>query len=270
MQAFSFGVETNAIVKEDYYYIIYKGKKLKYIKCKSAGSTDTLVTCIRNDTEIADAYSLMTEFMRAFAYTYSLNVVMHEGMLSSGIREEYLSRYIGGARGRKVLPLDTRVDELVLLPPIDTPIKAELLRLYTDAKSCHNVCLSILFYWHCLVYPSPDDQAAVDYINKNLLNIQAIEYSLDTLKNEGTFGEVDLASLGEYIKNNVRNSLAHIVRKHPNSVNLSLDNWYQMRALHSVSFILQSLARHRLDRDFGFFEFAGLDTVRYFTPEPLG
>ena len=79
MTAFAISVDTNAYMCNKFYYVCYKGRKFKYIRCDDKNYTDTLVTFLRNDDDMECAYKLMTEFMRAFAYKNNLRILFSPG-----------------------------------------------------------------------------------------------------------------------------------------------------------------------------------------------
>ena len=266
MTAFSISVDTNASMRNKFYYVFYKGTKFKYIRNDNKSYTDTLVAFINNnDTE--EAYRLMTEFMRAFAYKNNLSILFSLIMSSEGISEHDITSFVGGVYDRKHVPIDTRVDELAIVCLIDNDNKSELLRLFTEADSANNIYLKILFYWHSLVYPARKEDEAIYYIDSNAKKISYISEYIEFLRQEKVFGEFEGKTLGEYIRSNVRNSIAHIVRDRNNFVSLSIDAMSQLQALHCVKQILREVSRHRLDTDYGMDEFAGYEIVHNFTPQ---
>lgn len=108
----------------------------------------------------------MTELLRAFAYANDARIrVLGMMICHDSIPEREIKRVTNRGCDRKHIPIDiNHAYSFVRVALIDTPEKSELLRLYTEAISNHNVYFQIMFLWHAIVYPSSCDDNAVTYI----------------------------------------------------------------------------------------------------------
>ncbi|MFQ5859683.1 MAG: methylamine utilization protein MauJ [Anaerolineae bacterium] len=164
------------------------------------------------------------------------------------------------------------MDEFYYVPPLRNVEDATLARLYREARSSNNVYLGLLFYWHSLVYPSTDDRAAVDYINRLWKRPprerSCISDSIERILQKPLFSPTHATpvSLGDYLREGIRNSIAHIVRNRPNSRSLQLDLLSELRHLNDAKDVLHYCSRHRLKNERGMNEPHDLEIFRYFSP----
>lgn len=265
MSIFAIAVDCNVELKRDVYYIQYKGIHLKYMKSDHPMETSRLITTYTHQNEIDKLYLTMTEFLRAFAYINDYRVRTSIGMeLGNNVP---LKDFTGGYIERRTIPIDTRSDEFSYVAHIDKNIKAELLRLYTEANSNSNIYFQILFFWHTLVYPSKKHSDAVKYINQNIHVINSEIYNIDYINKTSSNQNITTENFGEYIKNNTRHAIAHIVRNNPEDFSISIDNLKQEKHLYALAQALKILAKYRLDNDFNMKENAPGNICSYFNPD---
>lgn len=147
---------------------------------------------------------------------------------------------------------------------IDTEEKAKLLSIYTDANANPNMCFKILFFWHVLVYPSKNDQIAIEFINNNFNKINLPEEYIKVIC-DGTFGKIENDNVGYYIKTKIRHPIAHIVMN--SGVTIDLDNKKQHRHLWAVAEMLKEMAKYKLNNDYNFKEYTPLSVCHLFNPD---
>lgn len=248
---YSIAVDSSVGLRKDVYYFRYKDIDFKYVTHKNNLETDDLVCKIPPGSSQADAYALMTEFLSAFAFANDAKIIAYSGIVSQVDKKlnEVNIRY--SAR-RSAYPYEL-MEEFCYISILKTPTQIQLARLYREAFCSNNIYMNILFFWHCLVYPEVDESAAVQFINKVANSLpRDLDHLEDCLKrfnankifmNTDNLKEV---STGEYIKNSIRHSIAHIVRKPGLGVDLQLDSFEQIQHLNDVCMFLHGVARHRL------------------------
>lgn len=243
-------VDWNVEFNNDVYYILYKNNLLKYIKNEQY-TANLLFFCEQDQR--SEVYKIATEFLRAFAYANDLRLLLYPGgIVNNNIRNfQDIVKIINGGGGRKNIPIDTKHSEaFIYVAKVDNDEKIELLRLYTEAISTNNIYFRILFLWHTLTFPFPNDNMAVAYINQNFESLKEYESYYDKLNKLKIFGDIELKKIGQHIKQNIRHSIAHIVRCRDTDINIEIDDLCQISYLRIIKEILQSLAKSRLDNDF--------------------
>jgi len=265
MSIFAIAVDWNVKFKKDVYYIRYKGISLKYIETTNLIYNSRLITTYRSEAEIEKLYLTMTEFLRASAYINDYMIRTSIGMQL--MNDVPLKKFIGGYSEKKTIPIDIGVSEFYDVAHINNNIQAELLRLYTEANSNNNIYFQILFFWHTLVYPSKKHSDAVKYINQNIHVINSDIYNIDYINKTSTNKNITTENFGEYIKNNARHAIAHIVRNNPVDFSISIDNLKQEKHLYALAQALKILAKYRLDNDFNMKENAPGNICSYFNPD---
>jgi hypothetical protein len=70
-------------------------------------------------------------------------------------------------------------------------------------------------------------------------------------------------NLGQYVKEGIRNSIAHIIRTPKDALSITIDSFSEVRHLGHVKFILNEIARYRLYEDFALKEMADAEICRY-------
>jgi hypothetical protein len=271
---FSIAVHSSIRMERDVYYFIYKNMELKYTSATRPRDTDMLTSRTASQTSTDDIYSLMTEFLSAFAFVADAEIIPEPG--ASTELNSTLARYTGGYSASRSVPIRERMNEFHYIPPIHNEEQATLLRLYRQARSSRNIYLRILFYWHSLVFPSKDDLSAVDFVDKLCCNLperlKYISEQIDRIMDAPLFRppDTEIESLGDYIRDGVRNSIAHIVRDRPGTQNIRLDLHSELRHLNDISRVLHQFSRFRLENDFDINGPHDPEIFRYFDPENQG
>jgi len=257
-------IDTNMILPKDEYYIKYKDVCFKYIS--SPRSTDTLLALAKNDEEKKHVYKMASEFIRAFAFINNSDVKLTRPFeVGAGGTYRDLPKFKNKSQNHKTLPKNMGMTgDFLQISYIDTEEKANLLRLYTDARSNDSVYFKILFYWHTIVYPSTNDWDGAKYINQYIESNPLEQYHSNILS-KSPFGTFD-GDLGKFIKDNIRHSIAHICRT-GNSVSLSLDCVEQEESLFIVSHILGQVARYKLENDYNLLINTPGSVCSYFNPD---
>jgi len=257
-------------MRKEFYYFIYKRTELKYTSTQGAQYADMLTSRTESQASTDRIYSVMTEFLSAFAFDCDAEIIPEPGMSTE--LNSTLARYTGGYQAHRRVPIQEIMEEFYYIPPIRNEEQATLLRLYRQARSSRNVYLNILFYWHSLVFPSQNDSAAVDFVD-NLCrdlprNLTFISERIDRIMDAPIFrpSSTKIESLGYYIRDGVRNSIAHIVRDRPDTQDIRLDLHSELRHLNDISDVLHHFSRYRLKNDFNINEPHDLEIFRYFDP----
>lgn len=252
---YAIGVDISIAFRKDIYYFRYKGVDFKYVPHYKSNETDDLVCKIPKGSSQPKMFELMTEFLAAFTFANDARVVAHSG-ISSQVDVKLNKVNIRFSVKRSINACES-MDEFYTIALLNEPEQIQLARLYREANSSNNIYLKILFFWHCLVYPSADENGAVSYVDNLVANWpQELEYMRESLKrftaNRIFLGDQNTSnvSVGEYVKNSIRHSIAHIVRKPGYGIDLQLDSWDQVRHLNDIGSFLQCLARYRLENEY--------------------
>lgn len=154
----------------------------------------------------------------------------------------------------------------------------ELMRLFCVAFNDTNIYSRILFFWHVLTFSSQkpeandkfaNDKMAAKYVNDNYekITLKLSDSNIpdrhlkDCLNERILMREEDQnIKIGEYIKTNVRNAIAHIPR-HTNKPDIIIDDLRQMRHLAAIAWLLEKTARIRLENECALNVNPGTDTV---------
>jgi hypothetical protein len=251
---YAVGVDISIGFKKDVYYFYYKGVPFKYVPQYKNNETDDLVCEIPHGKTQPEIFELMTEFIAAFAFANNARAILQGGIVVQN-PVKLIDARIRSSQKRSILVTEM-MDEFYYISLLRKDEQVQLARLYQEAFSANNVYLKILFFWHCLVYPNSDEKKAVSYIDNLVNNLpKDLSYVQETI-NRFNSNKIFLSdqnksvTIGEYVKDSIRHSIAHIVRKPGYGINLKLDSWDQVRHLHDIEDFLQVAARHRLENDY--------------------
>ncbi|MBA7664383.1 hypothetical protein ES703_72444 [subsurface metagenome] len=257
-KVFSVAVDTSMRLEKPLYYFRFKGVALKYIVSQDKQYTDCLTGHFPvSEYPLSDAYKLLTEFLSLWSFERD-EIVMpcctfENGTLFPDEKSALKVNMIVQARVK--VPKTTTCPTIVYLPKIETDIQDKVVRLYRQARSCVNVYSQLLFFWHALVYPSQNDKDAQDYI-QSFIDSQHSEYGyvysdIDWLikykkkHGKGALSEnLSKDNFGEYVREDVRNAIAHIVRKW--GASLDIDNIDQQAHIGSIGKILRYISRYKI------------------------
>lgn len=266
------GLDSNALMPRNEYYIWYKGLYLKYNKSinnvtnkQDCTRTDSFLTISEDDRN--NVWSLMAEFARAWSYANDLRVRVVPGIISNPGCLKQIKKHTNSYRDFRTLTLCRGFmegTEFSRIAHVDTEEKSQLLRLYTTADANPDVYFKILFFWHTIVYPSKNDCDAAVYINSIYDSLEYLETQKNTIR-DGTFGQIEDNNIGDYIQKRVRNAIGHIQRN--SGISLVIDDNKQLQHLHAVADILKAVARHKLDTDYNLKQNAPLSVCRLFDPD---
>lgn len=229
---YAVGVDISIAFRKDKYYFRYKGVDFKYVPHYKNGETDDMVCKISVGSSQPAMYELITEFLAAFAFANNAKVIVHSG-IASNVNAKISDTNIHFSLKRSI-NVDEGMDEFYYISLLRTPEQIQLARLYREAFSSNNVYLKILFFWHCLVYPSTKGSKAVKYIEES-----------------------------------IRHSIAHIVRESRDGVNLKLDSWEQMRHLYCIERFMQVIAKYRLENEYAMKASNDTNIFRYISENEL-
>src|SRR3546814_14127715 len=134
------------------YYFTYKGMNVKYSSAQRPLDADMLTSRTGAQVSIEECYSMMTEFLSAFAFYNDAKIIPQPG--GSVEADVSLKEYRGGFGARRLVPVEGQLDDLYFTSLVHTVQQAPLVSLYRDARSTVRINFAILYFWHCLVYPS--------------------------------------------------------------------------------------------------------------------
>ena len=251
---YAVGVDISIGFSKDKYYFRYKGVNFKYVPQYMNDETDDLVCEIPKGKTQPEIYELITEFITAFAFANNAKASIQGGIVVHNPVKLIDSRIRSSQK--RFINVSESMDDFCKISLLQTEDQIQLARLYQEAFSANNVYLKILFFWHCLIYPNSDEKKAVKYIDDFVNNLpKELMYISDSI-NRFTSNKVFLSDkkndvgVGEYVKNSIRHSIAHIVRKPGYGIDLKLDSWEQIQHLHDIELFMRAIARYRLEKDY--------------------
>ena len=264
---FAVAVDNSIGFTKKEYYFKYKGCEFKYVPQYASKDTDDLLCKVDKGKSQGDMYELMTEFLSALAFDRDAKIIVHSGLCAHV--DLPLNKVNIRYSQKRSVNVEETMSDFYYIPPLRTKDQIQLARLYRQANSANNIYLKVLFYWHILVYPSTDESAAVDFLDSLEHNLPTdITYMNDTLtaiiskKIFLTAGKPN-PSLGNYIKDSIRHSIAHIVREENYGVSLKIDSWEQESHLTNIADFLQKAAKHRLTTNFNMHEAHDINIFSY-------
>jgi hypothetical protein len=270
---YAVGVDISIAFSKDKYYFRYKDIDFKYVPHYKNGETDDLICEIPRGSNQPDLYELITEFLSAFAFANDAKVLVYTGtVVENNVKLiDSKNRFVQ----KRSIQITEGMNEFYKISLLRTSDQIQLARLYREAFSSNNLYLKILFFWHCLVYPDLDESKAVKFINDCIGNLpKELAYIKDDI-NRFDANKVFLGNrnekvgVGEYVKDSIRHSIAHIVRKPGYGVDLKLDSWEQIRHLHDIEFFMQVLAKYRLEKEYGMEASNDMKIFRYISEDEL-
>lgn len=251
---FAIAVDNSIGFKRKEYFFEYKGCEFKYVPQYSHGDTDDFVCRLKRGESYQKIYELMAEFLSSLSFATNAKIIPYPGAASD---IDYPLKDISIAfRRKRSINVEEMMDEFYYIPPLETDDQIQLAGLYRQANAANSTYLKILFYWHALVYPSQDDNTAVDFLNKMEQGlpkeIAYIRDTLDNIKQKQTFLSTGRKSksFGNYIKLNIRHSIGHIVREKNKWISLRIDSWEQDSHLEDIADVLKAVCRYRLQNNF--------------------
>jgi len=259
-----FTVDTNVKFPEPVYYFKYKGLEFKYITRYKEGKADNIVIRYSNMSD-DNAYALVAEYLNALAFSRydfvhfeSIFRMQNSAKLS---QVNYLSDKVRSYDCHDV------VSDIYFISNITNEEQSHLISLYRQAQCNENECFKALFFWHTLVYPNSDESLAVNFINRNI--DKAYDLQVNHIKNNPIFskdGKIN-TTIGDYIKNGVRHSIAHIIRDKKDAVSLKMENWEQVQHIATIASILKDISRYRIENEFGVTGYPSPETLNHFDPD---
>ncbi len=272
MNIFSIAVQYDATIQKAH-FIKYKDLYIKYIPRDGMTESDTLAAIYNGEASKSDMYKKMSEFAKAYAYQMGYKVKVSLGY---AINQVFASDYnkilnffkdctCGYCENRCFACTKSagrKSEDFLKVSNIDTYEKFDLLNLYMDAFSNENVFFQILFFWHVLVYPKKDDIAGVESINNFIKeNSQNSDYEscMAGIKEFCESEDLELDKFGDYCKENMRNSIAHIVRDNPERFKIDYSDLNILDKYNKVSCFLQKISKYKLDYTYNMSETAGQD-----------
>ncbi len=251
----TFAIHSSVWVKSTIYFE-YKGTQFKLVPSQKPFETDCLV-CRMDALSSIEAYKKACEFFSAFCYAKGAKVSVGAPFINEVPMNISLSEmHWYSTEPRDIAPQESCeciFDEIAL---IRTEHQSTLVRLYRQAFSINDPYVRFLFYWHALVYPNPTDSEAVKYINENYLSIKDsyIDLCLNFINKDPMFLKTEskvIADLGQYFKDGIRHSIAHIERDRTSYKSLELDNIEEIKHVNAAGSILEQLVRRRLETEYG-------------------
>lgn len=127
-----------------------------------------------------------------------------------------------------------------IIPAADTEHQRLALGLFREACASNNDYLAFLFYWHVIETGHEKGEEIVDRLSSNK-KIELVHHDIAKLSLGGR-------SLGEHLKENVRNAIAHI-RRWSGRQPLELSNLEQRNEMAIAARIVRSIAEEYIKHD---------------------
>lgn len=235
------GFDNSRRLQRRVYYFEYRGIRYKLIQNPSRKWCDVLLTIIPGKSTQAHenlAYATASEFLSALSWANHSRVKVYP-MGGVGVREGFtLRRAKCRIRTFPRIPFCgyTIGADLSCIAQIDTDEQKEALALFREAASSNNDHLSFLFFWQVLAVAGGDSAALVDKIwRKHRAEIVGTR--------EDLFSNLNLNGkrLGEYLREDCRNAIAHI-RRAPGKTKIVMGSLEDEQRISISTYIVRQFA----------------------------
>lgn len=268
MPVFYCSVDTSIYFTRDEYYLKFKNREIKYLPGK--GKTQDLLLFKMDELGEEQSFSLIMELLSSLSFGLDAIFDSKGGFINHLAKFNWKDIHSQG--GNLVIFPHMRLDDFIHIRPLKDVNEIQLARLYRTALASNNIYTQILFFWHCLCYPEKEVQA-VNLINQYYKNIpkemEADKKVADKILQEHILhtGKVTPNSLGDYIKEGIRHSIAHFTRfEDIDQKGFELDSLKELRHLHEVRDILKGMSRYRMEYDWKMKRPDESQYCSYFTP----
>lgn len=223
------------------FYFRYKDVRFKLIQNDQRKWCDVLLTIVKSmdDWQEQDrVFSIASEFLCALSWQNESRVTICD-LGGPSVPENFRLR---SAKCRffsfPKIPFGGYITgfDLTKIPHIETENQLEALHLYRDGMSSNHDYLSFLFFWQILEIGCANPMGWIDKTlkrNRNRLGVSNEEIGRLPLNGR---------SLGNYLKDDCRNAIAHIRRK-PGKTKLRLDTPSDLIRIARSTGIMKEFAR---------------------------
>lgn len=236
------GFDNSLRLCRNVYYFEYKGIRYKLIQNNRLKWCDVLLTIItgaydkkKND----DAYVVASEFLSALSWQNgSMVKLRHSG--GGGVPDNYkLKNAKPVVRDFSKIPFIGHHAgyDICTIPKIETEEQRTALILFREAFSSNNDYLAFLFFWQVLETEKENPNEWINKAYKN--NRDKIHFEKEDINNLPLKGK----SLGHYLYDDCRNTIAHIMRKGGGKTRLKLDTPEENIRISRSTNIIRGFAR---------------------------
>ena len=227
------------------YLFEYKGHQFKLVQSNPRKWADTLLTILPadDDTLREKAFSVASEFLSALCWQNNARTAIAGGGGRGWDRDWKLSNANPTIYEFPTIPFGGNVIgyDISVLPLVETDPQKVALTLYREAGASNNNYLSFLFYWQILETGGTNAEGFVNKtFRKKPRELRLGRENIDSRLN------LNGKSLGEYLRDECRDAIAHIRRK-PGKKRIDLDKAEdRLRVIISTN-IVQVFAKYYIE-----------------------
>lgn len=221
MSLFIAAIDTNILFLKEYYYIQFKGYKIKYIPHGKEGRQDDLLLQMDGLCE-ERAFFLITELLSSLSFGLDAIFETNSGFINH-IEKIDWKNMKNSTAGKRLIQATERIDDFIQFASLKNDTQVQLARLYRVAKSANNIYAQILFFWHCLCYNTGVEESKtaekINCLTETIpQNLKVSPQDVEKIKKNKCLAENEKDAknehdkLGNYIHQCVRHSIAHIER----------------------------------------------------------
>lgn len=255
-RVFSVCIDSSVRIECEPYFFRYKGLECRYWTSADINYTDSLACKIDGKNGLRtfeQVFPVIAELISGISFYHDVPMDLEPGIESGPLSGDWTKVNITASH-RKRIPIEEKLSEFLFIPDITSSELATILRLYRKARASSDMFLETLFYWHALTYPNQTEKMTVKYIDDVVgAAPQSLNYmaqDIQRIMKQPVLAKNPMAtSLGEYIKNSVKNGLSHIVRHTPNDASIEIDSIDHMQHISTIADILREICRYRVNED---------------------
>jgi len=228
------------------YYFKYKDIKFKLIQ-NSQKYQDVLLTILSNPNQEESVHKVASGYLSALSWQNRARVICgYSGGI--GTRDSSLRKAKCGMFDLRRIPrgYDVKGYNILIIPKIENDRQRKALALFRQAFSNLNPYFSFLFYWHVLGVGGREPPEVCKWIDGSFKRKE-----VHVPKGDLTRLGLGKRRLGEYLKEDCRNAIAHIERRPAGRKELEIDDLKDVERIHISTSMIEELARFYIKNGLG-------------------
>lgn len=241
-----FSLTNHARLDRSNYLLEYGGVQFKLVQERGWKWADHLLTIIPELSPQAEqnVFYAAQELVNLLSWQFRSPMQLSEAGGRSCLKGTRLSQVRPSIRTFPEIPFGGNFvnNSPSIIPVVDTEQQKLALGLFREARAANNDYLAFLFFWHVIETGRETGAEVVDRISKaNRLALARDDIAKLSLGD---------CSLGEHLKENVRNAIAHI-RRWSGRKPLELSNLAQRNEMAIAARVARRIAEAYIEHDLG-------------------
>jgi len=241
-----FSLTNHARLDRPTYLMEYRGVQFKLVQEHGWKWADHLLTITPDISPLAkqNAFEVGQELVNLLSWQLHSPMQISEAGGWSCHRGTRLSQVRPSIRSFPEIPFGGNFvnNSPSIIPAVETEQQRLALGLFREARAANNDYLAFLFYWHVIETGRENGAEVVNRI--------AATNSLRLVRDDIAKLSLGNCSLGEHLKENVRNAIAHI-RRYSGRKSLELSDLSQRNEMMAAARVARRIAEVYIDHDLG-------------------